>query len=444
MVKNVMVLTVAVLFLCCSILVFAEEGEGGLDFGLSIGVGAATFDGETYSVFNISPDIAFGKFGLGFELIVNYQAEQGIREEDWIPSGSDNILDVYLPKFKYIRYGFKGEPLYAKLGSIDDALLGNGFIMNRYDNTLFVPEKRIFGLSFDLDGALFNFPYVGIETVVGNLSRLDVIGVRPFIRPLAFTEIPIISDLQIGGTVAVDRDPGLYDDDATGSEDLVIAYGGDARLPLLSKPAISLALFGDIAALQIQGDADRGIGGMVGIGGRLIGFLNYGAQLRILGDDFIPSYFDYAYDLFRLEKYNLLDKNMIGKYNGWLAHLGFAFLDDAIQFNATLDGDFVAGGDPNNYLDWPHLYAEFILAEGIVPNVSLIASFDKRGIGADMEHEDKSFFEDVFGAEDSIFAARINYAIGAAVLSFVYQLSYDPATNGWEKKSGIESAIKVF
>jgi hypothetical protein len=205
-----------------------------------------------------------------------------------------------------------------------------------------------------------------------------------------------------------------------------------------------LALFGDIATMQIQGDADRGIGGMVGFGGRLIGFLNYGAQLRILGEDFIHSYFDYAYDLFRYEKYALLATDAVEKYNGWLAHLGFSFLDDALQFNATLDGDFIAGGDPANYLDWPHLYAELILAEGVIPNLSFIASFDKRGIGADMEYEDRSFFDDVFGAEDSVIGARINYAIGAAVLTFVYQLSYDPATGGWETKSGIESAIQLF
>jgi hypothetical protein len=52
----------------------------------------------------------------------------------------------------YIRYGFKGDPLYAKLGSIEDGTLGNGFIMNNYDNTHFLPGQRIFGLAFDWTG----------------------------------------------------------------------------------------------------------------------------------------------------------------------------------------------------------------------------------------------------------------------------------------------------
>ena len=210
MLKSVKVLAVAILVLCCSALAFAEEGEGGFDFGLNIGIGAETFGGVTYQTLKLSPDIAIGKFGIGLELTLHYlfAPDFEVRQEDWVPTGDDNILDVYLPKFKYVRYGFKGDPLYAKFGSIENGLLGNGFIMGGYDNTLFLPEKRIFGLTFDLDGALFNFPYVGIETFIGNLAQLDVMGFRTFIRPLAFTEIPIIHGLPVGGTVALARQPG--------------------------------------------------------------------------------------------------------------------------------------------------------------------------------------------------------------------------------------------
>jgi hypothetical protein len=154
-----------VLFSAGVALAQTEERAGGFDFGLSLGLGADSFliDGQevTYQKITLAPDFAFGKFGIGLEITLHYTFTQaaGIEpvktEGDWVPGPGQTILDVYLPKFQYIRYGLKGDPLFVKLGSIEDATLGNGFIMNNYDNTLFLPERRIFGLALDLDGALF-------------------------------------------------------------------------------------------------------------------------------------------------------------------------------------------------------------------------------------------------------------------------------------------------
>lgn len=438
MVKNLRVLAVVILVLFGGSSAFAQEEEGGFDFGLSIGIGAETFDGEMWQTITLSPDIAIGKFGIGLELTMNYQFEPSftVREEDWVPTGDDSFLDVYLPKFKYIRYGFKGDPLYAQFGSIEYALLGNGFIMGGYDNTLFLPQdqsRKVFGLSFDLDGGLFNFPYVGIETFIGNLSQFDVLGSRLYIRPLAFTEAPIIGGLQVGGTLAMDRKPQLYAVPPDDSIDPVVLYGADLTLPILTGAALSLTTFADVAVLHnTVGSGNQGKGEMVGFGGRLLGFINYGAQVRVLGEDFIPTYFDTGYDLFRKEKYDAVKAGNIDSYLGWLGSLGFSFIDDALIFNATVDGPI---GDPgaNNYLDWPHLYAVFILGEGVIPNISMEALFDKRSL----------FDSSVDFFEDAVVGARVNYSIGAAVLSFVYQLSKDPA-GGWETKSGIESSIQLF
>ena len=449
MVKSMKVLTVAILILFCAGAAFAEE-EGGFDFGLSIGIGAQTFEEAgvpvTYQSLKLSPDISFGKFGIGLELTMNYQFEPDftVRRDDWVPTGDSTFLDVYLPKFKYVRYGFKGDPLYAMFGSIEDGRLGNGFIMGGYDNTLFLPEQRIFGLSFDLDGALFNFPYVGIETFVGNLAQFDVMGFRTYVRPLAFTEVPVIKGLQVGGTFAMDRKPLLYvGDDGI---DPVILYGADLTLPILTNSVLSLTTFADIAFLhESLGPGNTGKGEMVGFGGRLIGMINYGAQIRFLGEDFIPTYFDAGYDLFREDKYKIVNKiapfdTGIDSYVGWLGTLGFSFFDEALVLNVTVDGPFTqpGGGNPDNYLDWPHLYAAFILAEGLIPNLSLEASWDKRSLGAQ-----EGFFRDLISPEDAVIGAKVNYAIGAAVLSFLYQLSYTPG-GGWETKSGIESSIQLF
>jgi hypothetical protein len=439
MLRRVLLVVVALALVGAFSLAGQEAGAGGgLDFGLNIGIGAESFLEETgtvtYQTLRLSPDISIGKFGLGLDLTLHYlfAPEFQVRTADWVPSGGQNILDVYLPKLKYVRWGLKGEPLYVKLGSIEDGTLGDGFIMGNYDNTVLLPDRRLFGMSFDLDGALFNFPYVGLESFVANLARFDVMGFRPFLRPLSFTGIPVLKNLQLGGTVAFDTDPGLYAG-VPGTEPVVF-YGADLRVPIVASPAASLIAFGDFAVLHNTG----GMGGMVGFGGRLFGFLNYGAQLRMLGENFIPNYFGNAYDLFRYQQYQILQSGTVAAYTGWQAGLGFSLFGDLLSLNASLVGPFGTPDavDPDNYLNWPHLYMTFLLGEGLIPNLSAEASWDKRSI---MEPAD------LLSAENAAIEGRLNYAIGVAVISFVYRVRYEPGlTPPWVTESGLESSIQLF
>ena len=179
---------------------------GGLDFALGLGLGVESFGDETWQKISLTPDLAFGKFGIGVEVTFHYRFENSdltILEDDWVPDPFtfQETMSLYLAKFRYVRYGLKGDPLFVKLGSIEDGTLGNGFIMGNYANTLFMPERRVFGLSLDVDGQLFGFPYVGLETHVGDLSAFDVMGARLFVRPLIGTQAPIVRNLQIGGNL---------------------------------------------------------------------------------------------------------------------------------------------------------------------------------------------------------------------------------------------------
>jgi len=175
------------------------------------------------------------------------------------------------------------------------------------------------------------------------------------------------------------------------------------------------------------------------LGGRLAGFLTYGAQVRMLGKDFLPVYFDSTYDLFRAEKYLVASGAVpVAAYTGWLASLGFSLFADLLVFTASLDGPFRQSGT-GNYLDWPHLFAQLVLGRGLVPNVSLELSYDKRNLGAD-----GTFFQDLFNLSESVIRGRLNYSIGAAVLSLVYDIRWDPQQDKWITHSGIESAIELF
>jgi hypothetical protein len=418
--------------------VFGNE-DSAFDFGADVEIGAESFieNGESvsYQMISLDPDIAFGNFGIGVALTFHYRfsGDDGnfdFRQEDWIPDSERTFIDIYLPILRYFRYGHKGDPLYGKIGYIDDGSLGNGFIMGNYSNTHFLPERKIVGLALDLDGNLFNFPYVGIETFVGNLAKMDVFGTRLFARPLVFLEIPVIKDLQIGMTAAFDTKPNAFENflvvaDADVSN--VSMYGVDFRQPVVSNSIISLAVFGDIA---FQNGTS---GGLLGFGGNLFSFLTYGLNALFLGDNFVPFYFDSSYDLFRERKYQVYNgTSEIAGYEGWLASMGFTFADGMFVFNASIDGAFVQ--DP--LTPYPHLLATILVGEGLIPGFSFDASYDKRDIET---------FSDFISAENAVIGANINYKTGPAVITLGYDLRYAPeSADGWETTAKLSTSISLF
>ena len=182
---------------------------------------------------------------------------------------------------------------------------------------------------------------------------------------------------------------------------------------------------------------------MLGFGGRIIKFMTYGAQLRVLGDDFIPVYFDGSYDLYRPLKYLVYSGELaIPGFVGWFASTGFSFLDDKIYFNASLDGPFKT---PSNLEDptfaYPHFLAVFVVAEGLIPGFFFDASYDKKNI--------QSFTgkNGLFSAEDATIGARINYQSGPAIITLRYDLRYNPDAGEdkpWEVTSGLETSISLY
>jgi hypothetical protein len=432
--------------------VFAEEGGSSgskPSFGLGLGIGVQTFTDTvpptTYQSLSLSPDLALGKFGIGLAVTLNYRFTGSgieVRLKDWWPQSPDSVTlqsvaAIYLPKIKYVRWGEKGDPLFVKLGSIDDATLGNGFIVSNYANTLFLPEDRHFGLNLDVDGSLFKFPYVGLETMVGNLAEFDVIGGRLYVRPLVGTSIPILKNIEFGGTVAADTKPYLYKVPAT-SAPAVVVFGGDVRLPILYlKNVFSLVTFADVASTP-SGVSDRAWGGAVGLGGKIFSFLTYGAQVRVLGADFIPTYFDATYDLLRDAKYDLTQAGGFADPTmGWLATLGTSFFDEKIIFRVTLDAPFTGWtANPMDIVKNPHLRGVFTIADGIIPGISLDTSYDKSGI---------TKWADLIDPLNAAIQAKLNYKSGPAVISFIYKVRYDPTVPSlWVVTSGLESSIQLF
>jgi hypothetical protein len=397
----------------------------GLNLGTDVIVDSTTGEKANWTKLAFQPDIALGKFGVGLDLTLHFQLYKDnqtpftIYAGDWIPP-SGHFLDVYLPKILYVRYGLKGEdPLYAKLGSISDLTLGNGFIMGEYSNMSFLPTSRHLGLEFGLDGNLFKFPFVGVELAAGNLAQFDVFGGRLYTRPLLGTSIPILKNAEIGVTFVTDTKPDLYAH-TTATAAPISVGGADIRVPILTGKAFPLMAFGDLAF-----EPNKSFGAMIGAGGRLISFITYGAQLRLMQDGFIPDYFDSNYDLYRAAKFDYMQNTLADTKAltpAWFSTLGFALLGDKLLFNARLDGPFKAIDKSSaNQADFPHAKVILSLAEGILGGFYLDASYEKYYIG-----RANGFFKDLVDPLDAIIGMSINYKTGASVLTLKYNARYDP------------------
>jgi hypothetical protein len=394
---------------------------------------------ETWTRFGFQPELAFGKIGIGIDLTFHFNLYKTagtpftLYPGDWVPDYQGNgksVLDIYLPKLLYVRYGLKGEdPFFAKLGSIDDLSLGNGFIMSNYSNMHFMPQQRIFGLDVGVDGTLFNFPYVGMEVLTGNLARLDVVGGRVFARPLVGTEIPILKNMQAGLTLVADRKPDLYDQ--TYAAKPIAAYGADVLVPIIGGKAFPLAAFTDFAI-----DPNQSAGWMIGAAGRLIEIFTYGAQIRVLQTGFIPAYFDANYDIFRDQKYNIPKGS--GTYEGWYAMLGTSLFTDKLVFNVALDGPFAAiPATLGNQTDYPHLRSVLRLNEFDKFPFFFDASYDKYMIGSKT-----GFFPDLVDPTDAVIGLNVNYKTGASVLTLAYNAKWNPVTSQFDVTSSLQASVK--
>jgi hypothetical protein len=425
-----------------------EESKGG--FSMEIELGAKTFnedDGEqvTYQSLGLYPEFSYGKWGIGLGIDLNYRfvdddgnSSFQIREEDWVPDSDRSFLDLYLPIFRYVRYGEKGDPLYGKIGSIEDGTLGNGFLMGNYSNTLLLPEKRFVGLALDVDGRLFEFPYLGVETFVGNIARFDVLGTRVYTRPLVQHDNPLLSELQIGATAAADTQPDaiddFIDDPDTGSDyspDAVQMFSVDFFQPVVATPAFSGAFYGDAAMQPSEEEAHTG--GLVGFGGKMVEFINYSVNTLLLGDNFVPFYFDSTYDLYRQQKYEIYSERVnVPGYAGWLASLGFGFFDDSVVFNTSVDSAFVPQSGKDS--TFPHLRSTFSVGEGVLPGIYFDITYDKKYIKE---------FADFGEPENSLFGANIYYKAGPAVINLGYSLRYVPAQEDWETTARLSTSISL-
>jgi hypothetical protein len=260
---------------------------------IDAGIGMTFIDGKSYTTFNISPDLSFGKWGFGLNVELMFDNAEGFEfRKDQYEGGAG-----WLRLIRYIRYGQKGSDVYARVGSIDNGVLGNGFLMNHYTNAADLDNQKI-GLVLDLD-----FEDFGFESMYTNVNKPEILGFRGYYRPFSKLKIPVLSSLEIGGTYTTDLNSNpnkqiivSATNDSTVNTNNIAMFGADLGLHLIKTDFFRWKVYYDFGKI-----VDYGSGQAIGtsmIVPKIGGLLEMGAKYerRMLGDEFAPVLFNTMYD----------------------------------------------------------------------------------------------------------------------------------------------------
>ncbi|MBW7888196.1 MAG: hypothetical protein H3C35_07535 [Bacteroidetes bacterium] len=389
------------------------------------GVGLTWIDGEAYYLINLAPEISFGKIGIGLDLNLHISSkDQKIRKEDF-----DETYD-YFRIIRYLRYGSKGDDIYARLGMLDFAQLGHGSILYQYKNSPSVDARKI-GVEFDLD-----FNKYGFESVYSDFAAAGLLGMRGYVRPLQFTplaDVPVIGGLQAGVTFASDlrsdsRDTSInivasgatFDTSKTNIGSINI-IGFDLGLPLLRIPMVNMTVYYDFAKI-INFGSGMSVGLETNFSG--LGLVNIFTKFErrfAQTDQYIPSYFDAFYEL---ERYQL----GAGKFSSKARLLAATKTPGPGYFGSlTVDvlGIIQAYGqyqrlDNNPTSGILHIGAS---TGNKIPLISLDAGYDKKYIKDN---------KDVFTLDDrSLLYAQVGYKpYPFMIVATVYTWTFAPVDDG--------------
>jgi len=330
----------------------APEPEEEGPFNLGAGLGSVTIDGVIYNQLALRPEIKFGKLGVGLDLVMYIDPQGNIRKDEW-----DEPTDFF-DKLLYVSWGAKGDPFFARYGTLENMTLGYGGLIYGYSNTMEFPEVRRIGLNGGM-----KFGKFGTELFVANFKDFGrgggLVGGRITFNPFSklvlganvvmdlnqysglkdFDEdgVPdLLDDFPEEGSYAVDTDgDGIADEidpdqDGDGYTDnsqdtsivnndpdgavlkpdpfdidevdarSVLGLSVDAGYPVFSSKMFSINLYAEGNMLQFADDKS-GIGLVpFGANATIFKIVNISFEYRMDSDYYAPRFFDQAYDLDRV------------------------------------------------------------------------------------------------------------------------------------------------
>ena len=407
----------------------AGKKEGG---SIPIGFGATFIDGETWFLFNLMPELAFGNLGIGLDVNIRLNSKGKIRPGEYETFGD------YLRVIRYVRWAQKGDPFYTRVGQLDYALLGHGSVIYNYRNSASYDLRKT-GLELDL-----NFEKYGFESVYSDVAGSGLFGVRAHAKPLKFTslgEIPVINNFEVGATYASD-----FHKDANktygGGSDLIAnavdngsmsIVGLDLGLPVISYPSFKTTLYLDYAKISGYGS---GTSAGIKLNFSGLGLVTIGAKYerRFNGAQFQTAYFNAFYEKDRFEPFDSVKFRSKAEVLRNTQESEGYYGEMVLSILGTLN---IIGGyqAPLGVKNQGILHFETQLPS--IPGIVLSAAFDKKNVGP------------VFALDDNaILSAEVGYKpMPFMVVSTVYQRTFaedKDATGrviGYKKQDRIEPKV---
>jgi len=332
------------------------------------GIGMTWIDDQPYTTLTLAPEFALGKFGIGiyFQLLMDNENNFELRKDEYEGGAG------YLRAIRYVRYGQKYDPFYARAGTLILSSLANGFLMWNYTNASNYDQRK-WGLVFDVD-----LGKVGFETVVNNLGRMELVGGNLYFRPFRFVnpDLILLKNLRFYGTYVFDNEYASWE--VQGEYKKLQAYGLGVDLVFVDLPVFKSGVYFDYGKFQ-----DFGSGQAVGINAifpEFIGLFGLSAKFekRWNGKQFIPSFFGPLYERDReLDPFQFpQESSILLMQNAEKSEGYFGQLAGHIINKVRLIGNYQKlNGVENSGI--MHLEA---LAPDLVPKFELRAFYDKRGI----------------------------------------------------------------
>ncbi|MFW6139717.1 MAG: hypothetical protein ACOC7U_11175, partial [Spirochaetota bacterium] len=405
-------------------------------------VGTVTIDDNVYARWVFTPELTIGKLGLGLYLPAIFSPDVGIlgfqdwqNHDEWdFRNFKDGVHDFIL-KFYYVSWGQWGDPLYFKIGSIDDFYLGHGFIVDNYSNMVYFPEERTLGLQFNVDAGR-----AGFETMVADFTRFQLMGGRFYVRPLG-EDIP----LAFGASAVHDRPKSEPTNiDGTTSEDQlprIFVFGSDVELPIIALDVFSMEIFGDAAKMgymykelptDLQGKIDagalefvKGLGTSVGLMGKIARIFRYKAAYRYILNYYEPGMVDSLWENRRLAYPDELQDLILYQKSesfedtttaGIFISGGMVLFKEKLDFGLEFKSYTKISGAEETPVKKGSMYVN--VAPGLVPKVYGSLSYNRTDKLEDI-------FQDPFD-ENTVLVANISYQLAQGIaLSVDYKRTFD-------------------
>jgi hypothetical protein len=183
----------------------AAKETGAQRISWEVSASSVTVGGQQWTRLAVSPDIPIWKFGVGLDLELFLDQNGNFSRKSW-EFDKDNLEESLLRKIKYLRFGHENDPLFVKVGGLSNVTLGYGFIVDRFTNMLYYPDQKLVGVQFYLN----NLSPLGItlQTMTPDVQEFQnnggIVAARLALMPLKISAMPLLKNLSIGGTYAID------------------------------------------------------------------------------------------------------------------------------------------------------------------------------------------------------------------------------------------------